>query len=54
MRQKHDRQRDLRCVGSYVAPDTPEVAGPGNSERMDQEAGGDVEVDRERNRYDYE
>ncbi len=44
MRQKHDRESDLSGVRSHVAPDTPEVAGPGNSTRVDQKAGRDVEI----------
>ena len=52
MRQEHDRQSYLCSVGSHVAPDTPEVAGPGDAAWMDQETGGDVQVDRKSNRYD--
>ncbi len=36
VRKEDKRQRDLRGVGAKVAPHTPEMAGPGNSARMNQ------------------
>jgi len=45
MRQQHNRESDLSRVCSDITPDTPEVAGPWNSERMDQETRSDVQID---------
>jgi hypothetical protein len=45
--QKGEGQRDLRSVRPHVAPDRPEVAGPGDAARVNQETRRDVRVDRE-------
>src|SRR6266571_133586 len=37
MREKNDLHRQLRSVRAQVAPDTPEVTGPGNAARMNQQ-----------------
>ena len=52
MRQKHQGQSELRRVCRDVTPDSPEVAGPGDAARMDQETRGDVKIDRECDRDD--
>ena len=41
---------DLCGVCTQVAPHTPEVTGPGNAARMNQQTGRDVKVNRESNR----
>src|SRR5258706_13307090 len=38
MSEEYNLQRQLRGVGSHVAPDTPEVAGPGHASRMNQQS----------------
>ena len=50
MRQKDNLQRQLRGVGPHVAPDTPEVAGPGDPARMNQQTGSHMRVNRKRER----
>ena len=37
MGQEDNLQRQLRGIGSHVAPDTPEVTGPRHSAGMDQQ-----------------
>ena len=46
MRQEDNLQCQLRGIGSHVAPDTPEVAGPGNPARVNQQTRGHMRVDR--------
>ncbi len=44
MRQEYNFQRQLRGVGSHVAPDAPEVAGPRHAARMNQQTSGHVSI----------
>src|ERR1044072_5844084 len=49
MWKKNKRERDLCGVGAEVAPETPEMTGPGNPARMNQEPSSHVQVNRKCN-----
>jgi hypothetical protein len=46
--EEDKRQRYLRDVGAKVAPDSPEVAGPGNAARVHQQTRAYVQLNRKR------
>ena len=46
-------ERNLGSISLEVAPNTPEVTGPGNAAWMNQQASRDMKIDRERDGDEY-